>query len=374
MKKTVAIIGGGNGAQAMAGYFGMHEDYEVRLFDYFQKTVDALNAKGSIQLVGAVEGVGKLAFATTDMHKAVDGADLVMVVAPAIYHDKIARDMAPFVRKDTVIFLSPSSVFGAFAFKKALEDCGNQADVVIGESNSLLFAARLVENGKVNIGGKKDVLMVAAFPADKGHVMYDIIAPVMDGIKAYDTVLATSFDNTNCMVHPLPTMLNCNWSESGAKYKYYQEGIGKICGDYIEAIDRERVEIGKKLGLELGSDLFDIYMEYEDQYGATGPDVTTVLKSVSAYDQIYASNDVRIRYIYEDIPTGMVPFVAVGRLLGMPVAKMQLVIDLCEQMLGEDFTHCESARSLDKLGLAGMNAEQIVNYARTGKKASNLTM
>lgn len=368
MKKTVAIIGGGNGAQAMAGYFGMHNDYEVRIFDYFDKTIDALNAKGEIELVGAVEGVGKLAFATTDLEKALDGADLIMVVAPAIYHAKIAKDMAPFVKKDTVIFLSPSSVFGAFAFKKTLEDCGNHEDVVIGESNSLLFAARLIENGKVNIGGKKDMLMVAAFPSDKGQAMYDIIGPVMDGIKAYDSVLATSFDNTNCMVHPLPTILNCNWSESGAKYKYYQEGIGPICGNIIEEIDTERVEIGKKLGLELGKDLYDIYMEYEDQYGATGPNVSTMLKSVRAYDNIYASNDVRIRYIYEDIPTGMVPFVAVGKLLGMPVKKMQMVIDMCEGMLDEDFTNCESARSLEKLGLAGMNAEQIVNYARTGKK------
>ncbi|MGN0710675.1 MAG: NAD/NADP octopine/nopaline dehydrogenase family protein, partial [Anaerovoracaceae bacterium] len=74
------------------------------------------------------------------------------------------------------------------------------------------------------------------------------------------------------------------------------------------------------------------------------------------------------RYILEDIPTGMVPFVAVGKLLGMPVKKMQLVIDLCEGMLDEDLTNCDSARNLEKLGLAGMTAEQIVEYAKTGIK------
>lgn len=368
MSKVMTVIGGGNGGQAMAGYFGLNEDYEVRIFDYFDKPINAIKEKGEIELVGAIEGKGKIAMATTNLEEALSGTDFIMVVTPALYHNKIAKDVAPYVKKDTIIMLSPSSVFGAFAFKKALEDAGNHEEVVIGETNSLLFAARLVENGVVNIGGKKDLLMAAAFPSDRGDMMFDFIGPVMTETKAFDNVLATSFDNTNAMVHPLPTILNCNWSESGAKYKYYQDGIGNTCGRIIEQIDSERVEIGKKLGLILGKDLFDIYMEYEDQYGATGPDVTTVLKSVKAYDTIYASNEVKIRYIMEDIPTGMVPFVAVGKLLGMPVKKMQMVIDMCEGMLDENLSTCDAARSLDKLGLAGMNAEQIVKYAQTGRK------
>ena len=366
--RKITIIGGGNGGQAMAGYFGMHEDYQVRIFDYFEETINMLKEKGEIELTGAVKGRGKLSMATTNLKEAMDGTEFIMVVTPALYHKKIAADIAPYVKKDTIIMLSPSSVFGAFAFKKALEDAGNREEVVIGETNSLLFAARLVENGRVNIGGKKDVLMAAAFPADKTDEMYEFIKPVMKETKCFDNVLATSFDNTNAMVHPLPTMLNCNWSESGAKYKYYQDGIGPTCGRIVEQIDKERVDIGKKLGLIPGKDLFDIYMEYEDQYKATGPDVSSMLKTVKAYDSIYASNEVKTRYIMEDIPTGMVPFVAVGKLLNMPVKKMQMVIDLCEGMLDEDLTECESARTLERLGLDGMNAEDIVYYAKTGKK------
>lgn len=366
--KKLTVIGGGNGGQAMAGYFAMNDEYEVTIFDYFKETIASLKEKKEIRLTGAVEGVGKLALATTSMKEALDGSDMIMVVMPAIYHNKVAEDMAPYVKEDAVIFLSPSSVFGAFAFKKGLEDAGNNEDIVIGESNSLLFAARLKENGVVHIGGKKDVLMVATFPSEKGNRLYDFIRPVMSEIETYDTVLATSFDSTNAMVHPLPTILNCNWSESGTKYKYYHDGIGPTCGKIIEQIDKERVDIGKKLGLELGKNLFDIYMEYEDQYGASGDDVSSLLKSVTAYNDIYASNEVRNRYIYEDIPTGMVPFVAVGKLLDMPVKKMQMVIDLCEGMLDEDLTNCETSRNLDKLGLAGMTAEEIIEYAKTGKR------
>ena len=45
MKKTWAIIGGGNGGQAIAGHLASMGE-AVRLFDVVQATVDALNEKG----------------------------------------------------------------------------------------------------------------------------------------------------------------------------------------------------------------------------------------------------------------------------------------------------------------------------------------
>lgn len=368
MKKNIAVIGAGNGGQAMAAYFAMNEEYEVRIFDYFDAPVEVIREQGYIQLEGAVEGRGNITLASTDMGEVVKDADLIMVVNPAIYHNKIAKDLAPYIKEDQIIFLNPSSVFGAFAFKKALEDAGCEKTVTIGESNSLLFAARLIENGRVNIGGKKDVLLVSAFPACNGDGLYDIIRPVMREIKVCDSVLETSFDSTNAMVHPLPTIMNVSWAESGARFRYYLDGIGETVGNYIEAMDSERVAIGEKLGLTLGKDLFDIYMEYEDQYHARGNSVSELLKGVDAYRDIYAANTARTRYIYEDIPTGMVPFTAVGELLHMPVQKMKFVTQLCEEMLGEDLTYCDYSRNLENLGLAGMDAQGIINYAKTGVK------
>ena len=368
MKKRLAVIGAGNGGQAMAAYFAMNNEYEVRIFDYFQEPVDVIMKQGYIELEGAVEGKGNIALASTDMGEVVKDADLIMVVNPAIYHNKIAKEMAQYIAEDQIIFLSPSSVFGAFAFKKALEDAGCNKKVTIGESNTLLFAARLVENGKVHIGGKKDRLLVSAFPACNKEKLYDIIKPVIKEMEACDTVLETSFDSTNAMVHPLPTIMNASWAESGEKFKYYWDGIGETVGNYIEAMDNERIAIAEKLGLTLGKDLFNIYMEYDIEYNAHGDNVSQLLKNVDAYRDIYAANSVRTRYIYEDIPTGMVPFTAMGELLGMPVEKMKLVTTLCEAMLGEDLTNCDYSRNLKNLGLEGMDAEAIKEYARTGVK------
>lgn len=368
MKTKLAVIGAGNGGQAMAAYFAMNENYEVRIFDYFDAPIQAIKEQGYIQLEGAVEGRGDIALASTDMGKVVEEADLIMVVNPAIYHNKIAKEMAAYIQEGQMILLSPSSVFGAFAFKKALEDAGCTKNVTIGETNTLLFAARLIESGRVQIGGKKDRLLVSAFPSCNREQLYDIVRPVIKELEGCETVLETSLDSTNAMVHPLPTIMNVSWAESGAKFRYYLDGIGETVGNYIEAMDKERVAIGEKLGLTLGKDLFSLYMEYAIEYNTKGDSISQLLKSVDAYKDIYAANTVRTRYIYEDIPTGMVPFTAMGELLGMPVRKMKFVTTLCEEMLGEDLTNCDYARNLENLGLAGMDAEAIVNYAKTGVK------
>lgn len=368
MKKSIfAIIGAGNGGQGLAAYFSI-KGYEVRIFDFLEEPIKILKEKGEIVLEGAERGVGKIAVASNNIEEVISGADVIMVVNPSIYHRKIAEACAPYIENGQIIFLHPASVFGAFAFKKALEDSGCEKDVTIAESNTLLFACRAVETGRVYIGGKKDRLLVAAFPACDKDKVYDIISPVIEEIQLCETVLETSMDSTNSMVHPLPTIMNSSWSESGNKFKYYHDGIGETVGHFIEGMDAERIAIGEKLGLTLGKDLFSLFMEYEAEYNTKGSTISQVVKSVDAYADIYAASTAKTRYVYEDVPMGLVPFMAIGELIGLPVDKMKLTTTLCEEMFGENLSSGENCRSLENLGLQGMSAEQIIKYAKTGVK------
>lgn len=366
-KSVVAILGAGNGGQGLAAYFSI-KGCEVRIFDFLEEPIKHLKEKGEIILEGAENGVGKITVASNNIEEVISGADVIMVVNPSIYHRKLAEASAPYIEDGQIIFLHPASVFGAFAFKKALEDSGCDKNVTIAESNTLLFACRAVETGKVHIGGKKDRLLVAAFPACDKKKVYDIISPIIKEIQLCETVLETSMDSTNAMVHPLPTIMNASWSESGNKFKYYHDGIGETVGHFIEGMDAERIAIGEKLGLTLGKDLFSLFMEYEAEYNTKGATISQVVKSVEAYTDIYAAASVKTRYIYEDVPMGLIPFIAIGELLGLPVDKMKLTAKLCEQMLDENLTTGQNCRNLENLGLKGMSSEQIIQYAKTGVK------
>lgn len=368
MKKPIfAIIGAGNGGQAFAGYLSA-KGYEVRLFDFFEKTIEKIKVKGCIKLTGAIESTSKIEKISTNLQEVITGADMVMVVNPAIYHRKIAKECAPFLNKDQIIFLNPGSTLGAFAFKKALEDYGFNEKITIAESNTLLFACRAVEPGVVSVGGKKDRILVSAFPASDNKKLIDMLKDVIPEIQPVENVLATSLDNTNPMVHPGPTIMNSSWIESGKKFLYYHEGIGDTVSAFIEEMDKERLAIGEKIGLKLGEDLFSLFMQYEAEYEVKEDKLVDVFKGVEAYKDIYSASEVRTRYIYEDVPMGLLPLVEVGELLNLPVKKMKLIIDMCEGILGENLTDGDNCRNLKNLGLENMSEQDFIYYAKSGIK------
>ena len=74
----------------------------------------------------------------------------------------------------------------------------------------------------------------------------------------------------------------------------------------------------------------------------------------------------QVSYVLEDIPTGLVPMIELGRLKGVPTPRMELVAKLGEYLLEMDFF--TTGRTLKNLGLEGMSAEDFQNYIETGRR------
>jgi len=61
-----------------------------------------------------------------------------------------------------------------------------------------------------------------------------------------------------------------------------------------------------------------------------------------------------------------VPLASLRKAVNQPTARMELIITLAEQLLGEDFTL--TGRNLVSLGLQGLSVSQFVYFAETGQK------
>ena len=365
MHVKIAVLGAGNGGQALAGYLAWL-GYEVRLYDAFQEVITLIDARGGIQLEGETTCFGELAFASTDIARVLAGADLVMVVNPSIYHRQIAGHCAPYLQPDQVIFLHPGGTFGALAFKQALREHGCTLDIPIAESSSLIYACRALEPGKVLIGGKKDRLLVSTLPNSANEQVRSLLLPAFPEIQMARNVLVTSFDNTNPIFHPAPTLLSTSWIESGKDFLYYYEGISETIGRFIVGMDQERLAIGKAMGLEYGTEIIDVFTQYQVEYHTSGESISAVVRHVPAYAAIYGPKTLKTRYIYEDVPMGLVPLVSLGKAVSCSTEKMELTIHLAEQLLGEDFVG--AGRNLATLGLQGLSVAQIVRFAESGRK------
>ncbi len=366
-KKTrYAILGAGNGGQAVAGHLSL-SGYSVRLYDYSDEQIDKLRKRGRITLVE--DGNTNEAYPemfTANIKEAVEGADVVMIVNPAIYHGQLAAACAPHLKDNQIVFLHPGSTFGALDFKQKLEENGCKRLVSIAESNTLIFACRAMEAGLVQLCGKKDRLLVATVPAADNLRVVGVLKEAFPEIDGASNVMITSFDNTNPIFHPAPTLLSTAFIESGQDFKYYHQGISESIGRFITAMDQERLAVGAALGLDRASELNDIFRQYLAEYAAAGDTITEVVRNVKAYADISGPASLKTRYLYEDIPMGLVPLVSLGKQLGVGVDKMELVIRLAEQLTGEDFTTC--GRTMKNLRMEGMTASEIMAYAITGIK------
>jgi opine dehydrogenase len=176
-------------------------------------------------------------------------------------------------------------------------------------------------------------------------------------------VLEAGFSNANMVVHPATAVLNMGVAESrqGGFY-FYKEGMSESVSKVQQKIDEERLAIAKGLDLHLCPFVETIKTFY-------GLDVKTIrefaltspVHSSFGYD---APKNPQDRYISEDCPYLLVPVYEFGKQLGISAFTMESIIRIASVYNQTDYFR--EGRTLEKLGLFGMNKEQILNYVQKG--------
>lgn len=347
-----AIVGAGNGGQSFAVHLRLL-GFPVSLWDVEKEKVDALRRTGRIAASGSVQGEAKIDLITGDICEAVRGADVIMVVIPTVYHRSTAAAMAPALSDGQVIVLNPGATGGALEVRNTLREAGVRASVVVAETDTLLYACRSPQAGEVIIYGVKDHLDVAALPAAEGSKVAALLNIAFPQFTPLPSVLFTSLNNANAMVHPAPTLLNAGRIECKSPFEYYSEGVTRSIARVVETLDEERLAIGRALGVEISS----IHQFYRMSYGVDGINLYEQIQKVQAYHGIKGPTNLNTRYLFEDIPTGLVPLSCLGAALGVKTPTMNAVVELGSALLGRDLR--AEGRTLERLGLAGLSAEEI---------------
>ena len=355
------IIGGGNGGQTTAGHLGMM-GFDVTIYDIFEETIEAIQEQGGVYLEDALSGFGHVSCATTSIEDALRGADVVFVTVPATAHATVAKSCAPYLQDGQIVILNPAASFGSLIFRKVLDDAGCTADVTLGETNTLLYGCRIIKPGTTQVFGLKNRILTAALPATETDRVVTVLQEAFPQFEACDSILITSFDNTNPILHPATTLFNTGIIESEQKWRFYVDGFTPSIGKYVEKMDEERLAIGKALDLDLLSCLQQLEIEY-DVFKET---LAESVSSNPVYQDIGGQHTLETRYLTEDIPMGLIPFIELGNMLGLPTIHMQTVATMGQLLLGRSLM--EDARTLEALGLKGMKVEGFLEFVRTGRK------
>lgn len=356
-KPIVAVIGGGNGGMAFAAAMAL-QGAEVRLYDSEPAALAPVRERGWILLgEDEQERPAHVAAVTTDPRQAVDGANLIMVVVPASAHAAVIETLAPYLTDDAVIVLNPGRTGGALEARGILDSLGASPAITVAEAQTLLFACRKRDGGKVVINGVKQWVPLAALPLCRTSQVIAMLTVFFPQFVPASSVLETSLGNIGAIFHPSPTLLNVARIETTAgNFEYYREGISRSVAKLLECIDAERLAVARALGVPALSALKWL----EQAYGISGcTSLYEAIQSNPAYRGIMAPKSIDVRYITEDVPTGLVPIASLARRLGIATPIIDATVNLACQMLNRDFWR--EGRNEDKLGIARMSREQMLH-------------
>ena len=351
----VAIIGAGNGGQTMAAHLSLL-GHKVSLYDIDVPKIEKLKSLGYIELEGLLQGKVKINCITTDLVEAVGGVDIIMVTTVANAHCAVAKSLAPLIKDGQIIVLNPGRTCGALVFKQSLNDAGCKARIYLGEAQTLVYACRVIENGHVNVIGIKDEVLLSGLPASDTNYILSKLNPIFPCFMKADNVLSTSLENIGAMFHPCVLLFNAATIERNDVFWFYRDMTEQVA-EFIEKFDAERLAVGEAYGIKLLSVREWIKFAYKDTEGDT---LCERMRNNPAYHDIKSPSTIFTRQLTEDIPTGVLPILELGKAAGVDTPLLQSMVYLCEALLNMDIH--TNGRTLKNLGLEGKTKDEILNY------------
>ena len=355
----VAVLGAGNGGQAMAAYLAL-KGAKVNLYNRSPDRYAAIKEIGGIKLSGLCNGFGKLNTVTNRIELAIQDTDLIMVVTPAVAHRFLARKMAPYLRDGQVIILNPGRTGGALEFYNELLKHNCQADIAIAETQTFLFASRIIGPAEARIYGIKEKVFIASFPSKKIWDFIDDIQEFLPQFIPVENVLKTSLDNIGAIFHPAPTLLNMAWIESPEDFHFYQQGISPSICRILEKMDQERMEVAYAFGIDPLSAKEWLRLSY----GIKGRTLYELIQNNKQYKGILAPGTINYRYVFEDVPMSLVPIASLARVCKVETPTIDMVIDLANIVYQKDFR--AEGRTVKTLGLEGLSSREILELVNKG--------
>jgi opine dehydrogenase len=351
---SVAVLGAGNGGLALAGYLS-HMGHRVALWNRSPGRTESVAAFGGVRLTmpGSSTTVARVTMATSCIADALVDAGVVLVAVPASGHADVARACAPCLRDGQTVLLLPGRTGGALEFQRVLREAGCRAAILLGEANSFPFAARNVGPAEAIIFGAKTELLAAALPAKRTAELVTVCRPFLPMLAAAPSVLHTGLSNLGAILHPTIMLLNAERIERGATFDFYSEGVTQQVADVLAAADEERLRVAHSYGVDVQS----LPVWIAAAYGHHADGIKAAVGGNPAYVGIKAPGSLQHRYLFEDVPTGLIPLLELGRAAGLALPTLRYLVNLGRAKLGGE--RWQNPRTLASLGMAGLNAKEI---------------
>lgn len=374
MRPNIAIFGNQpiNLGHAIAADLTL-AGYKVNVFDLpeYENTLEPIRGLGGIHVTGDTKatvsgktGFAKLNMVTTDPKKALRDVDLLFIDVPAHEFENRLKPIIPYIKDGAVLHFNYYGYWPSLRMTNLLREAGKK-DIKITECPAGLYFARGIE-GHLDFHVMKKRISLSVFPGRKSQEAFETIKSVYPNFYLAKNILQTNFENLNMLWHPAIILLNVAYFDRekacGEKtVHFYKTGITESTGILAEAQDKEREKLCQAYGVPYTS-LRDLINQYSEASGKTVAEAqinANFIKKSSPYEV-----DLWEQWVKWDMPLAIVPVVMLADLVGVSMPIHRGLIDIFSALLEIDFW--KTGLTLDKLGLTGLSAQEVVRYVTEG--------
>lgn len=348
----VAILGGGNGGISAAVDL-KEKGFVTSLYElpaYFSNLSTIAEKGGALLQDANGERFVAIDTITDDVAKAIDGAEIIMVVIPGFAVEAFAEMLAPIAKENQLIFFNGAAAMACIRFQNKAKEMGIDKAFKLCEVNSLTYGTRAFPaEARVEISLRVKKLFLAAYPASLTKETVDLVSQIYDGMVPAQNIWHTTLENGNPVVHPGPCLMNAGRIDySDGEFWLYKEGITKHTIHILRAIEKEQMALGKAFGFDI-----EDATQSRARRGYLANEVDDLqyqFNNSEVFTQIKGPVSCTARYFTEDISTGLVLWSDLGKAIGVPTPNIDAVITLGGSLLQRDFR--EEGLTLKKLGFA----------------------
>ena len=353
----IAILGAGNVALANACYLSS-AGHDVHIWSSFAQEGRALEEAGSIAYEGFMSGAATVTVAS-DARSCVEGAEVVMVCAPAFAHQSLMAAAAPHVTEAQDIVIHPVTGLSSLLLSRMLK--ARKVRPTIVDLSTSLFTARRTGPASVRILRIKDVIDAAAMPFEKGRAAITRLESLFGKrFRLEPNALAISLNNHNPVYHVPPLLCNLSRAEKKEDWIIW-DNITPGVARFVKVVDDERISVAR----HYGTTEIPVEQYFRQSFGVEGKDLDEIMPAVARkLKGPIGPQDFNHRFILEDVPYALVFYHSLGKVAGIEMPITESLIRITSALYQRDFFR--EGHTVEALGLAGLDARGIVEATRTG--------
>ncbi|MEC6815433.1 NAD/NADP octopine/nopaline dehydrogenase family protein [Photobacterium toruni] len=329
----VAIIGSGNAGCAHACMFteaGHNVNLIKTSYSLHDENFEKAKSQGGLYYEYNNETkFAHLNLITRDLSEGLDDIDIVVIMTQTLHHKNISLRIKEYISKSVKLILVIPGYLGSLYFK-------DFKDIIVAEGESTPFDARIITPGKVQILFKNIRNAIGVYPLTKSKYALDLcreLTPTYHSVRT--NIIESALHNPNLVVHTIGAIMSASRIEySKGEFWMYKEAFTPSIWNLIDSLDKEKNLVIEAFGGKASPYLEECKFRNESDMTVNAKDAFTMYANEGGPK---GPSIVNSRYVYEDVPMGLVLLESLGKSKKIETPVTSALINIASALLNTNF-------------------------------------